>query len=128
MTEVERTFSASGGEIIQQARDAEGRFRFAIGHVDDDADFSVVIHPVDLEEREAVRLATWLLRQAMDDDDFRIVRSVIQATRWSYLDVEQERLEAQAALADATADAQLEALDRARDVEDEARYYEEETL
>lgn len=117
----DRWFSASGGFVLQIPRTDHVGPVFAVTAGQDDAG-------VELDDREAFRLAGWLLRQILGDDDYRIVHSVLHSTRWSFEDVEQARREEKAYLADATADAQEEALDRAREVEDEARYYEEETL
>lgn len=118
---IDEFFSGDGGFVALRPPTAHEPFLIAITAGQEDLG-------VALSGREAMKVSKWLLRQILGDDDFRVVRAVLDATRWSADDVEDERREAQAALADRSVEAMEEAADRTREVEDEARYYEEETL
>lgn len=112
---IDEWFSADGGFVALRPPTAHEPFVIAITAGEDDLG-------VALSGREAMKISKWLLRQVLGDDDYRVVRAVLDATRWAADDVEDERREAQAALADATIEAREEAEDRARYDEDAARF------
>lgn len=112
---VEEFFTVDGGFVKLAPRTAHESWVIAITAGEDDLG-------VALSEREAMRIAKWMLRQVLGDDDYRVVLAVLLATRWSANDVEDERAEAAALLADRSVEAMEDAADRAREAETEARY------
>lgn len=110
---IDEFFSGDGGFVALRPPTAHEPFLIAITAGQEDLG-------VALSGREAMKVSKWLLRQILGDDDFRVVRAVLDSTRWSADDVEDERREQQ----DALADASIEAARDAYEQRDEARFDE----